>query len=116
MTERRKIQFTIVSAEVKAVGKLKDLYLTGNYNSRKGQRLKTPIKKLEGNTVRWNTTVAATPAAETMQTVEVRLLSRHEDELLGEGEVEVLATGELKFPLYFKHKVTALVTLRVDLV
>ena len=106
-------------AEIKAAGKLKDLYLTGNYNSRKGQRLKTPIKKLEGNAVRWNTTVAATPAAETMQTVEVRLLSRQygrEDELVGEGEVEVLATGEMKCPVYFKHKVTALVTLRVDLV
>lgn len=63
--------------------------------------------------------MSATPVAETMQTVEVRVLSRQygrEDELIGEGEIEVLATGEMKFPVYFKHKVTALVTLRVDLV
>lgn len=46
MGNKKKIQFTIISAEVKNPAKLKDLYLTGNYNSRKGQRIKTANKKI----------------------------------------------------------------------
>ena len=117
---RKKIQFTIISAEVKNPGKNKDFYLTGNYNSRKGQRLKTPNKKIEVNIIRWFTSIAPTPISEIMQTVSVKVFSKqyfsYDDELIGEGEVEIIKSGEMKFPVYFKNKVTGFVNLRVDLI
>lgn len=51
--EKKKIQFTIVSADIKHPGNLKDFYITGNYNSRKGQRIRTAIKKIEGANCAW---------------------------------------------------------------
>lgn len=48
---------------MKKQDKLKDLYLTGNYNSRKGQRIKTPNKKIDNGVVRWFTSVPPTSIA-----------------------------------------------------
>lgn len=105
---------------MKNPGKNKDFYLTGNYNSRKGQRLKTPNKKIEGNTIKWFTSIAPTPISEAMQTVSAKVFSKqyfsYDDELIGEGEVEIIKSGEMKFPVYFKNKVTGFVNLRVDLI
>ena len=38
------------------------------------------------------------------------------DELIGEGEVEILRAGDIKIPVYFKVKVTGFVIVRVELV
>ena len=38
-------------AEVKNPGQLKDFYVTGNYNSRKGQRLRTAIKRINQHNI-----------------------------------------------------------------
>jgi hypothetical protein len=38
------------------------------------------------------------------------------DELIGEGEVEVLRSGELKIPVYYRTKNTGYVVVRVDLI
>jgi hypothetical protein len=66
---------------------MKDLYLTGNYNSRKGQRIKTPNKKIESNIVKWYTSVAPTTIAETVQTISAKLFSKqyfaYDDDLIG---------------------------------
>jgi hypothetical protein len=55
-----------------------------------------------------------------MQTVTVKLFSKqyfsYDDELIGEGEIEIIKSGEMKFPVYFKNKVTGFVSLRVDLI
>lgn len=60
ISEKKKIQFTVISAEIKNPMDLKDLYLIGNYNARKSQRIKTPNKKIEGDTVRWFTVMSPT--------------------------------------------------------
>jgi hypothetical protein len=38
------------------------------------------------------------------------------DDLIGEGEVEIIRSGDLKFPIYYKNKTTGFVSLRVDLI
>jgi hypothetical protein len=117
---RKKIQITAISAEVKNPGKHKDFYLTGNYNSRKGQRLRTPIKKLEENSVSWYSVNPPTSISENKTTLTVQLYSKQyfsiNDELIGEGEVEVLRSGEIKIPVYYRTKTTGYVTVRVDLI
>jgi len=57
----KKIQFTIISADLKNPSNQKDFYVTGNYNSRKGQRLRTQIKKLEGQSIQWYSGNPPTP-------------------------------------------------------
>lgn len=88
--DRKKIQFTVVGAEIKngdKSDKSKDCYLTGNYNSRKGQRLRTQIKKTEENRVKWNSGSPPTIISETKKTLEVKLYSKQyfsvNDELIG---------------------------------
>lgn len=117
--DKKRLQFTIISAELKNATSVKDVYLMGNYNSRKGQRLKTPNKKIEEKVVRWFTVISPTPISETKQTVNAKVYSKqyfnYNDDLIGEGEIEIIRSGELKFPLYLKNKVTGFVSLRVDL-
>jgi hypothetical protein len=36
--------------------------------------------------------------------------------LIGEGEIEVVRSGETKFPIYYKTKSTGFVTVRIDVV
>ena len=95
--DKKKIQFTIIGAEIKNPGKFKDFYVTGNYNSRKGQRLRTPIKKLEGNNVQWYSINPPTNISEVKQTLSLRLLSKQyfsvNDELIGDGEIEIIRSG-----------------------
>lgn len=118
--DKKKIQFTVVAAEVKHPGNFKDFYITGNYNSRKGQRLRTAIKKIEGSSCHWYAGNPPTSISETAQTLSVKLYSKQyfsvNDELIGEGEVEVLRSGEIKIPVYYKTKTTAFVMVRVDLI
>lgn len=87
--DRKKIQFTVIGAEVKRPEKHKDFYVTGNYNSRKGQRLRTQIKKIEGSSVQWYSCNPPTSISETKQTLSVKLYSKQyfsvNDELIGEG-------------------------------
>lgn len=118
--KKKKIQFTIIGADIKLPGNHKDFYLTGNYNSRKGQRIRTNIKKLEAGGCKWYTCNPPTPISETKQTLEVKLYSKQyfsvNDELIGEGEIEVIRSGETKFPIYYKTKTTGFVTVRIDIV
>ena len=110
---RKKVQFTIIGAEVKNTKDVKDMYVTGNYHSRKGQIIKTPNKKVEGNIARWYYSATPTNLAEQPQTISINLYNKKyfgkSDEEIGRGEVEVINSGELRCPVYFKTKVTGFV-------
>lgn len=117
--EKKKIQFTIIGAEIKHPGTFKDFYITGNYNSRKGQRIRTAIKKIDGASCHWYTSNPPTWISEAVKTLSVKLYAKQyfsvNDELIGDGEVEVLRSGDIKIPVYFKTKSTGIVTVRIDL-
>lgn len=117
---RKKIQFTVMGAELKNTKDVKDVYVTGNYHSRKGQVIKTPNKKVEGSIARWYYSATPTNLAEQPQTITVSLFSKkyfgNSDQEIGSGEVEVINSGEIRCPVYFKAKVTGFVEIRVDLI
>ncbi len=68
---------------------------------------------------RWYAGNPPTPISEVVQTLSVKLYSKLyfaiNDELIGEGEVEVIRSGEIKIPIYFKNKNTGFVLVRIDL-